>query len=65
MKSAHDLLIGAWRFAETATSGRFEAVTTGNVTTAWMASSAAAGSMMLFSRAQDEIRTLLEVPTIK
>jgi hypothetical protein len=30
-----------------------------------MASSAAAGSMMLFSRAQDEIRTLLEVPTIK
>ena len=65
LKSAHDLLIGAWRFAETATSGRFEAVTTGNVTTAWMASSAAAGSMMLFSRAQDEIRTLLEVPTIK
>jgi hypothetical protein len=65
MKSAHDLLVGAWRFAENAASGRFEAVTTGNVTTAWMASSAAAGSMMLLSRAQDEIRTLLEIPQIK
>lgn len=65
MKSAHDLLVGAWRFAENAAAGRFEAVTTGNVTTAWMASSAAAGSMMLLSRAQDEIRTLLEIPKIK
>ena len=65
LKSAHDLLIGCWRFAENAAAGRFEAVTTGNVTTAWMASSAAAGSMMLLSRAQDEIRTLLEIPTIK
>jgi len=65
LKSAHDLLVGSWRFAENAAAGRFEAVTTGNVTTAWMASSAAAGSMMLLSRAQDEIRSLLEIPTIK
>jgi hypothetical protein len=65
MKAAHDLLVGSWRFAENAAAGRFEAVTTGNVTTAWMASSAAAGSMMLLSRAQDEIRTLLEIPQIK
>jgi hypothetical protein len=65
LKAAHDLLVGSWRFAENAAAGRFEAVTTGNVTTAWMASSAAAGSMMLLSRAQDEIRTLLEIPQIK
>jgi hypothetical protein len=65
MRAAHELLVGAWRFAENAAAGRFEAVTTGNVTTAWMASSAAAGSMMLLSRAQDEIRTLLEIPKIK
>jgi hypothetical protein len=65
MKSAHDLLVGAWRFAENAASGRFEAITTGNVTTAWMASSAAAGSMMLLSRAQNDIRSVLEIPRIK
>jgi hypothetical protein len=65
LKSAHELLVGAWRFAENAAAGRFEAANTGNVTTAWMASSAAAGSMMLLSRAQTEIRTLLEIPTIK
>jgi hypothetical protein len=65
MKSAHDLLVGAWRFAENAANGRFEAVSTGNVTTAWMASSAAAGSMMLLSRAQDDIRSVLEIPRIK
>jgi hypothetical protein len=65
LKSAHDLLVGAWRFAENATAGRFEAIATGNVTTAWMASSAAAGSMMLLSRAQTDIRTLLEIPKIQ
>jgi hypothetical protein len=65
MKAAHELLVGAWRFAENAASGRFEAVTTGNVTTAWMASSAAAGSMMLLSRAQNDIRSVLEIPRIQ
>jgi hypothetical protein len=65
MKAAHDLLVGAWRFAENAANGRFEAVSTGNVTTAWMASSAAAGSMLLLSRAQTDIRSVLEIPRIK
>jgi hypothetical protein len=65
MQPAHDLLVGAWRFAENATVARYDAVTTGNVTTAWTASSAAAGSLMLLSKAQDTIRTVLEIPKLK
>jgi hypothetical protein len=65
MESVNDLLVGAWRFAETAANGRYEAVNSGNVTTAWSASSAAAGAMMLLSRAQDELRNQLEVPKLK
>jgi hypothetical protein len=63
--TAHDLLVGAWRFAENAANGRYEAVSTGNVSTAWMASSAAAGSIMMLSRAQSDIRSILEIPRIK
>ena len=65
LRSTHELLVGAWRFAENATAARYDAVSTGNVSTAWTASSAAAGSLMLLSRAQADLQTLLEIPRLK
>jgi hypothetical protein len=65
LRTAHDLLVGAWRFAENALNGRYDAIQSGNFSTAQEASSAAAGSMLLFSRAQQELRTLLEPPQLR
>jgi hypothetical protein len=64
LESAHSMLISAWRYAESAVKGRYEAARAGNVTTAWEASSAAAGALLLLSRVQQEIRELLEPPKI-
>jgi hypothetical protein len=64
LQPTHDLLVNAWRFAENAANSRYEAVSSGNLTTAWSASSAAAGSLMMLSRAQQEIRALLEPPQL-
>jgi hypothetical protein len=64
MRAAHDLLVNAWRFADTAARGRYEAIVSGNVATAREASSAAAGSLQMFNRAQQEIRTYLEPPRL-
>jgi hypothetical protein len=64
LRATHDLLVGSWRFAESALNGRFDAIQTANVTTAWEASSAAAGSLMLLSRVQQDIRALLEPPRL-
>jgi hypothetical protein len=65
LRTAHDLLVSAWSFAENALNGRYDAIQSGNFATAQEASSAAAGSMLLFSRAQLEIRTLLEPPQLR
>jgi hypothetical protein len=65
MRSVHDLLIGAWRFAENAVKTRNEAIASASLTTAWEASSAAAAAMMMFSRAQEQLRLLLEPPTLQ
>jgi hypothetical protein len=65
LRAAHDLLVSAWRFAENALNGRYSAIQSGNFSTAQEASSAAAGSMLLFSRAQQEIRTQLEPPQLR
>ena len=65
LRITHGLLVGAWRFAESAVSGRLEAARAASVTTAWEASSAAAGALMLLSRAQQEIRELLEPPQLQ
>lgn len=64
LKPAHDLLITAWRFAESAARGRYDAVASGEVATAREASSAAAGALLMFNRAQQEIRTYLEPPRL-
>ena len=65
LRVAHDLLVGAWRFAESAVNGRYEAARVASDATAWEASSAAAGALLLFSRAQREIRELLEPPELQ
>jgi hypothetical protein len=64
LRSTHELLVSAWRFAESATNARAQAVLSGNLTTAWEASSAAAGSLMMLARTQQELRTLLEPPRL-
>ena len=61
----HDLVAGAWRFAENAVDARFRAIQSGDIPIAWEASSAAAGALLLLSRAQQEIRTLLEPPQLR
>jgi hypothetical protein len=65
LRITHDLLVGAWRFAENAVNGRYQAARAANVTTAWEASSAAAGALLLLSRVQQEIRELLEPPQLQ
>jgi hypothetical protein len=64
LRAVHDLLLGAWRFAETAVAGRYQAARAGNVPGAWEASSSAAGALLLLSRAQQELRTLLDPPRL-
>jgi hypothetical protein len=56
------MLVSAWRFAENAVISRYAAVSSGSVKTAWDASSAAAGALLMTARAQQEMRTLLEPP---
>jgi hypothetical protein len=65
LRATHSLLVGSWRFAETATHGRSDAVSSGSVGRAWEASSAAAGALMLLSQVQGSIRELLELPRLK
>ena len=64
LRVTHELLLGAWRFAESAVNGRYEAARAADLNAAWGASSSAAGALMLLSRAQQELRALLEPPTI-
>jgi hypothetical protein len=65
LQSTHELLVGAWRFAENATRARYEAIEKANADAAWEASSAAAGALMMLGRAQAEIRSLLEPPRLQ
>ena len=65
LKVAHDLLTSSWRFAENAVNSRYLAAQSGAVSTAWEASSAAAGALMFLSRTQQELRTLLEPPRLR
>ena len=64
LRATHELLLGAWRFAESAVNGRYDAARNANVSAAWEASSSAAGALLLLSRAQQELRTVLEPPRL-
>jgi hypothetical protein len=65
VRSAHDMLIGAWQFADTAVRVRQDAIGSGDMSAAWRASSAAAGALMMLTRLQTELRTLLEPPQLR
>ena len=65
LRVTHDLLVSAYRFAEIAANGRHSAILSGDLGTAWEASSSAAGALMMFSRAQQELRALLEPPRLQ
>ena len=62
LRSTHELLIAAWRFAVGAVEGRQKAITAGDLPMAWQASSAAAGAILLLTRAQGEMRAALTPP---
>lgn len=65
LQPLHDLLVGAWRFAESAVDARYGAAQSADVQAAGEASSAAAGALMLLSRAQQEVRELLDPPQLR
>jgi hypothetical protein len=58
----HDLLLSACQMAIRAASARQMAISGSNMSTAWEASSAAAGALMLVERAQEELRSLSAPP---
>jgi hypothetical protein len=65
LRGPHDLFVSAWQLAEKAVRTRHAAIASGSVARAWEASSAAAAAMLLFSRAQEELRALVEPPRLK
>jgi hypothetical protein len=65
IQPTHELFVTAWRFAESAADARHRAIVTGDLAAAWQASSAAAGSLMLLARAQQELRGALEPPKLR
>ena len=65
LESVHDLLVGAWRFAEQAVRERREAATSGSLDMAQQASSAAAGALLMLAGAQDGLRSFVEPPQLQ
>jgi hypothetical protein len=64
LRATHELLVSAWRFAESAVDIRYSAVSSGNVATAWQASSSAAAALLMLTRVQSDIGALLEPPRL-
>jgi hypothetical protein len=65
LRGINDLLVGTWRFADNAVRARVKAIEGGDSASAWEASSAAAGAIMMLTRVQSEIRDILEPPRLK
>jgi hypothetical protein len=65
LKSAHALLVSAVTLAETAVRTRRQAVVSGELAVAWEASSAAAGSMMLLTRAKEDMEAAVRLPELR
>ena len=61
----HALIVSAAQLASNAAVIRRQAALSGDIARAWDASSAAAGALMLSSRAKSEIQTLLRPPELK
>jgi hypothetical protein len=64
-EAAHALLISAAQMADNAAKIRREAALHGSLPRAWDASAAAAGAMMLGTRARTEIQQLLQLPQLQ
>lgn len=64
-KAAHALLVSASKLATNAVDIRREAVRSGSLASAWDASAAAAGAMMLVSRARSDMDTLFKFPQLR
>jgi hypothetical protein len=62
LAAIHALLQSACQMASAAVETRFKAVASGDMATAWNASSAAAGSLMLLGRARAELERYLVPP---
>jgi hypothetical protein len=65
LRTAHTLLVSASRLAVNAVDVRAEAVRSGDLRTAWDASAAAAGAMMLFSRARADMEAVFQLPQLR
>ena len=65
LRAAHELLVSASRLAVNAVDVRAEAVRSGDVQVAWDASAAAAGAMMLFSRAREDMDAVFRLPQLR
>jgi len=65
LRPTHELLVSAWRFAASAVDIRYSAISSGDVATAWQASSSAAGALLMITRVQTDIRALLEPPRLQ
>jgi hypothetical protein len=63
-EAAHSMLIAAFQMAVRAAVSRRSAIKGTDMSTAWEASSAAAGALMLFERARDELRKLTVPPAL-
>lgn len=64
-KPAHALLVSALNLAENAVKTRRQAALSGELQSAWDASSAAAGSMMLFAKAREDMEATVKLPQIR
>jgi hypothetical protein len=62
VSSPHSTLVAAAAMAVRAATTRFDAVRSGNMDTAWQASSAAAGALMLLDQATLELRRITRAP---
>jgi hypothetical protein len=60
--AAHSTLVAASGMAARAASARLDAVRSGDMNTAWQASSAAAGSLMMLDQATLELRRITRAP---
>ena len=65
LKPAHALLVSALNLADNAVRTRRSAVMSGELRSARDASSAAAGSMTLFARAQEDMEAAVKLPQIR
>jgi hypothetical protein len=63
-ESVHNLFVSALQLAIRAASSRRLAITGADMNTAWEASAAAAGALLMFERAQEDLRRLATPPRL-